>query len=162
MQAGYVLNSAQQTPISSDREQYLLMAYPRFEGNQPAILPIEIAVFEATEQMEETIIRWMHRIISNKAPFTIQIKQQIDDATGRLQLSIADATPFQQLAKQLEVVSQYISSYQCKEIYFSVRPYLRSNQPCFAGLFTITELVLLRKRFEQADYRQVNVFGLKP
>jgi hypothetical protein len=162
MQAGYVLNSAQQTPISSDREQYLLMAYPRFEGNQPAILPIEIAVFEATEQMEETIIRWMHRIISNKAPFTIQIKQQIDDATGRLQLSIADATPFQQLAKQLEVVSQYINSYQCKEIYFNLRPYLRSNQPCFAGLFTITELVLLRKRFEQADYRQVNVFGLKP
>ncbi len=176
MQAGYVLNSAQQTPISNEREQYLLMAYPRFAGASDsntsdskllegqanvAVLPIEIAVFEATEQMEETIIRWMHRIISNKEQFTIQINQQIDDTTGRLQVRIADATPFQQLAKQLEVVSQYISSYQCKEIYFSVRPYLRSNQPCSA-LFTIAELVLMRKRYEQADYRQVNVFALKP
>ena len=47
-------------------------------------------------------------------------------------------------------------------IYFSVRPYLRINQPCFAALFTITELVLMRKRYAQDDYRQVNVFGLKP
>jgi hypothetical protein len=177
MQAGYVLNSAQQPHIGSEREQYLLMAYPRFAGANnsnisvpklledqadAAVLPIEIAVFEATEQMEETIIRWMHRIISNKEQFTIQIKQEIDDATGRLQVQIADVTPFQQLATQLKVVSQYISSYQCKEIYFSVRPYLRSNQPCFAALFTITELVLMRKRYEQTDYRQVNVFGLKP
>jgi hypothetical protein len=162
MQAGYVLNSAQQPHITSEREQYLLMAYPHFaEGHQDR-LPIEIAVFEATEQMEETIIRWMHRIISNKEQFTIQIAQQIDDATGRLQMRITDTTPFQQLATQLNVVSQYISSYQCKEIYFSVRPYLRSNQPCFAALFTITELVLMRKRYEQDDYRQVNVFGLKP
>ena len=84
MQAGYVLNSAQQTTISSEREQYLLMAYPRFADE--AVLPIEIAVFEATEQMEETIIRWMHRIISNKEQFSIQIEQQIDDATGRLQV----------------------------------------------------------------------------
>lgn len=160
MQAGYVLNSARQTPISSEREQYLLMAYPRFAD--AAVLPIEIAVFEATEQMEETIIRWMHRIISNKEQFSIQIEQQIDDATGRLQVRIADTTPFQQLATQLNVVSQYISSYQCKEIYFSVRPYMRSNQPCFAALFTVTELVLMRKRYEQDDYRQVNVFGLKP
>eukprot|EP01041_Mallomonas_annulata_P035247 gene35247-58165_t len=96
MQAGYVLNSAQQTPISSEREQYLLMAYPRFAD--AAVLPIEIAVFEATEQMEETIIRWMHRIISNKEQFSIQIEQQIDDATGRLQVRIADTTPFKQLA----------------------------------------------------------------
>ncbi|MFN3300343.1 MAG: hypothetical protein ACK41Z_09120 [Sediminibacterium sp.] len=160
MQAGYVLNSAQQPHITSEREQYLLMAYPRFAD--AAVLPIEIAVFEATEQMEETIIRWMHRIISNREQFTIQITQQIDDATGRLQVHITDMTPFQQLATQLKVVSQYISSYQCKEIYFSVRPYLRSNQPCFAGLFTITELVLMRKRYAQDDYRQVNVFGLKP
>lgn len=160
MQTGHVLNSAQQPHITSEREQYLLMAYPRFAD--AAVLPIEIAVFEATEQMEETIIRWMHRIISNKEQFTIQIAQQIDDATGKLQLRITDVTPFQQLATQLKVVSQYISSYQCKEIYFSVRPYLRSNQPCFAGLFTITELVLMRKRYAQDDYRQVNVFGLKP
>ncbi|OYW82127.1 MAG: hypothetical protein B7Y37_04005 [Sphingobacteriia bacterium 28-36-52] len=162
MQAGYVLNSAQQPHITSEREQYLLMAYPHFAEDHQDRLPIEIAVFEATEQMEETIIRWMHRIISNKEQFTIQIAQQIDDATGRLQVRIADTTPFQQLATQLNVVSQYISSYQCKEIYFSVRPYLRSNQPCFAALFTITELVLMRKRYEQDDYRQVNVFGLKP
>jgi len=162
MQAGYVLNSAQQPHITSEREQYLLMAYPRFAEDQPDRLPIEIAVFEATEQMEETIIRWMHRIISNKEQFAIQIEQQINDTTGKLQVRIADTTPFQQLATQLNVVSQYISSYQCKEIYFSVRPYLRSNQPCFAALFTITELVLMRKRYEQDDYRQVNVFGLKP
>ena len=162
MQAGYVLNSAQQPHITSEREQYLLMAYPRFAEDQPDRLPIEIAVFEATEQMEETIIRWMHRIISNKEQFAIQIEQQINDTTGKLQVRIADTTPFQQLATQLNVVSQYISSYQCKEIYFSVRPYLRSNQPCFAALFTITELVLMRKRYEQDYYRQVNVFGLKP
>jgi len=162
MQAGYVLNNAQQPYITSEREQYLLMAYPHFAEDQQNRLPIEIAVFEATEQMEETIIRWMHRIISNKEQFTIQIAQQIDDATGQLQVRIADTTPFQQLSTQLNVVSQYISSYQCKEIYFHVRPYLRSNQPCFAALFTIKELVLMRKRYEQDDYRQVNVFALKP
>lgn len=162
MQAGYVLNSAQQHRITSEREQYLLMAYPCSAENQQEILPIEIAVFEATEQMEETIIRWMHRIISNKASFTIQVVQQINDATGQLQVRIADTRTFQELATQLTVVSQYISSYQCPEIYFSVRPCVRSNQSCFATLFTITELVLMRKRYEQDNYRQVNVFGLKP
>lgn len=78
MQAGYVLNNAQQPYITSEREQYLLMAYPHFAEDQQNRLPIEIAVFEATEQMEETIIRWMHRIISNKEQFTIQIAQQIE------------------------------------------------------------------------------------
>ena len=46
MQEGYVLPGDQQPLMTSEREQYLLMAYP-----------FEIAVFEATEQMEETIIK---------------------------------------------------------------------------------------------------------
>lgn len=161
MQTGFVLNSAKQPRIGGEREQYLLMAYPRFAAALPDTLPIEIAVFEATQQMEETIIRWMHRIISNRAAFTIQVNQQID-ATGKLVLRIADTTPFQQLASQLGVVSQYISSYHCPDMYFSMRPYLRPSQPGFDAQLTITELVLMRKRYEDADYRQVNVFGLKP
>lgn len=177
MQTGFVLNSAKQPRIGGEREQYLLMAYPRFAATaqvthlgRPLLqttetafhtLPIEIAVFEATQQMEDTIIRWMHRIISNRAAFTIQVNQQID-ATGKLMLRIADTTPFQQLASQLGVVSQYISSYHCPDMYFSMRPYLRPSQPSFDAQLTITELVLMRKRYEAADYRQVNVFGLKP
>ena len=96
MQEGYVLPRDQQPLMASEREQYLLMAYP-----------FEMAVFEATEQMEETIIRWMHRIISNKSVFTVQVHQQIQEDTGQLQFCLADQGAFAQLANELKVVSQF-------------------------------------------------------
>lgn len=151
MQEGYVLPRDQQPLMASEREQYLLMAYP-----------FEIAVFEATEQMEETIIRWMRRIISNKSVFTVQVHQQIQEDTGQLQLCLADQGAFAQLATELKVVSQFISSYQCREMYFNLRPAIQHPLLCHSPGYTITELVLLRKPFGQEQYRQVNVFALKP
>lgn len=151
MQEGYVLPKDQQPLMASEREQYLLMAYP-----------FEIAVFEATEQMEETIIRWMHRIISNKWVFTVQVHPQLQEDTGQLQLCLSDGGAFAQLANELKVVSQFISSYQCREMYFNLRPAIQHSLLCSATSYTITELVLLRKSFGQTQYKQVNVFALKP
>lgn len=151
MQEGYVLPGDQQPLMASEREQYLLMAYP-----------FEMAVFEATEQMEETIIRWMHRIISNKSAFTVQVHQQIQEDTAQLQFCLADQGAFAQLANELKVVSQFISSYQCREMYFNLRPAIQHQLLCHSPSYTITELVLLRKPFGQEQYRQVNVFALKP
>lgn len=181
MQAEFVINGDRKLGLANALQQYLLMVYPRPQKNGVLGLvapPIELAVFEAKEAMEDTILRWMHRIISNQQQFSILLEQMPHPASGRLQLRIADKSAFQQLARQLKVVSQYICSYNCPEMQFTLQPHFSVQQKVadpayhllmaaqqgqhFYGSFEVRELVLLKKNFDYDSYKQVNVFALRP
>lgn len=95
-----------------------------------------------------------------------------------MQARIQDKSAFQQLAKQLKVVSQYICSYDCPEMIFSIQPHvqvsktiadpayhllLAAQQPqSFVGSFEIRELLLLKKHHDFDSYKPMNVFALRP
>ena len=165
MQAGFVSNRSGTLNRTEQYSQYVLMAYPQANGQPGSFVPpVEVSVFQAKESMEGTIVRWMHRIISNQQPFTFRLSQNIDSSSGKLQLCISDKAPFQQLAAQLKVVSQYISSSDCPEMIFSIQPRLSSMPPeqVLSGSFEVKEFLLLKKSHDFDNYKQVNVFALRP
>ena len=179
MQSGFTLNHTGRLNTKEQCSQYILMAYPQTSKQAGVIAPpIELAVFQAKELMEGTIIRWMHRIISNQQFFTIQLEQSLDTNGKGLQMRIHDKTPFQLLAKQLKVVSQYISSYDCSEMVFTLQPHLQmarkiadpsynllmatQKEQSFFGIFEVKELLLLKKQHDFDSFKQVNVFALRP
>lgn len=179
MQAGFMLNPSGRVHIKETCSQYLLMAYPQSSKQLGLVAPpIELAIFQAKEPMESTIIRWMHRIISNQQYFTVQLEQLLDTSGKRLQVRIQDKTAFQQLAKQLKVVSQYICSYDCPEMIFSIQAHVQVSKSIadpayhlllaqqqaqsFVGSFEIKELLLLKKHHDFDSYKSMNVFALRP
>jgi hypothetical protein len=175
MQAGFVLNQSERLNRTAQYGQYMLMTCPAAGKQSGSVAPpVELAVFQAKELMEETIIRWMHRIISNQQQFMMELVQSIHPSTGMLQIGITDKTPFQQLAKQLQVVREYISSCDCPDMQFTIHPHLNkadpalqlllSNQqePVFQGLFEVKEFLLLKKAHDFDTYKQLNLFALRP
>ncbi len=165
MQTTLIKNNFESAQLNNQCCQYSLMAYSiNTKGSSNLMPPIELARFQAKEPMEDTIIRWMHRIISNKQQFSVQLVQHIDAVTGKLRIGIVDTTPFIQLAAQLSVVNQYIGSYDCPEMQLNIRPQMHIPQSefVFDGVFHINEFVLLKKEHAFDAYKQLNVFGLRP
>lgn len=139
---------------------------------------ITVANFLAKEEMESTIIRWMHRIISSQKSFQVTLDQYSGFKPHTIYLRVADHEPFQQIAKELKVVDQYIRGYGCPEMYLITRPHLTIarrlkdstyyqammayEQKTFHASFDVKELVLLRRQHQFDACKQVNVFGLQP
>ena len=63
---------------------------------------ITVANFLAKEEMESTIIRWMHRIISVQKKFTITLDKYSGFPPHTIYLRVQDHEPFKQLAKELK------------------------------------------------------------
>lgn len=139
---------------------------------------IEVAGFLAKEEMEETIIRWMHRIISAQKKFRVTLDKFNGIEPHTIFLRVQNQQPFQQLTKQLQVVDEYVRSYGCPEMCFIKRPHVtiaaqlteaiyRKAESVYAtrsfqASFEVNELILLRKQPSFEGCKQVNVFGLQP
>lgn len=139
---------------------------------------ITVANFLAKEEMEATIIRWMHRIISSQKSFRVTLDQYSGFKPHTIYLRVQDHAPFQQLTKELKVVDQYVRSYGCPEMYLINRPHLtiarrlkdstyqqaiaEYAQKIFHASFEVKDLVLLRRQHQFDACKQVNVFGLQP
>lgn len=139
---------------------------------------ITVANFMAMEPMEETIIRWMHRVISTKKSFRVTLDQYGAFRPHTIYLRVQDHRPFQQLARELKVVDQYIQSNGCPEMHLVDFPHLtiarRLEHPTyqeavtvyaeknFHASFEVKELLLLRRQHQFDTCKQVNVFGLQP
>ena len=139
---------------------------------------ITVANFLAGEAMEETIIRWMHRIISSKKSFRVTLDQYGAFRPHTIYLRVQDHQPFQQLVKELKVVDQYIRGYGCPEMHLIANPHVTIarrleqttyseavkvySEKTFHASFEVKELVLLRRMNQFDSCKQVNVFGLQP
>ncbi|MES2004511.1 MAG: 2'-5' RNA ligase family protein [Bacteroidota bacterium] len=196
METGLATNRSFSTPVNQFYE-YLLVAHPDAEvyarvmeekqwftmQYKEAIAVktkphITVANFLAKEEMEATIIRWMHRIISNQNHFRVTLDKYSGFKPHTIYLRVQDHAPFQQLAKELKVVDQYVRGYGCPEMHLINRPHvtiarklpesiyhqaeMEYAQKEFHASFEVSELVLLRRSHEFDGCKQVNVFGLRP
>lgn len=139
---------------------------------------IAIANFLATETMEETVIRWIHRICSQYKSFPVTFNNYSGFPPDTIYIRIQDHSPFKQLAVQLKVIDEYVRSNGCPEVRLIYRPHLTIakaldnnvydkamldySQKTFHETFLLTGLVLL-KRINQFDTcKEVNVFRFYP
>jgi 2'-5' RNA ligase len=139
---------------------------------------ITVADFIATEQMEETLIRWMHRVISARQGFHVTLDRYGAFRPHTIYLNVRDQQPFLELARELRVVDQFIQGYGCPPMKLISNAHLTiarrlglmayqqavqhyAQQDFFAS-FPIQELVLVKRRDQFDACRQVNVFRLRP
>lgn len=138
---------------------------------------ITIASFTAKEEMEDTIIRWMHRIISTQPSFTAALNNYGGFPPHSIYLRVQPEEAFRLLAKQMEVVSQYISDNGCPPMFLTSRPHMNLAKRIsedvyekaimdyahrsFHAAFEVAQLVLLRYD-EQGVPKQVNIFNMQP
>lgn len=139
---------------------------------------ITVANFLARESMEETIIRYIHRICSQYKSFPVALNNYSGFPPHTIYIRIQDHAPFEQLASQLKVVDQYVRSNGCPEARLIFRPHLTIarglddsvynkamfdySQKTFHEIFQLTELILLKRSNQFDACKQVNVFRFYP
>jgi hypothetical protein len=141
-------------------------------------LQIEVAGFQAKEEMEPTLLRWMHRIFSVQQGFKVPISNYSGYPPNEVFLRVPEPKLFQQLGLALQPLNDYIKSCNCPAIKTNSKPnlpiaqkldtdsYLKAmldySQRSFHEVFEVKELVLLRRKHQFDPYVQVNKFVLQP
>lgn len=139
---------------------------------------ITIASFVAHEAMEETVLRYMHRVCSRQRSFEIALNNYSGIPPHTIYLRIQNPQPFKQLAKELSVVSNYVTSCSCPPFKITSNPHLSLamqlpesiyskaiisySKKCFHEKFVVSELVLLKRNGEYETNKPVYVFRLQP
>ena len=139
---------------------------------------ITIANFLAKEVMEETIIRYMHRIISVKKSFATMLNNFSGFPAHTIYVRVQNHEPFKQLAMDLNIVDQYIRGNGCPAAHLISYPHVTLarrlkreiyekaiidySKKSFNALFVIDELVLLKRKNQFDKCKHVNVFKLLP
>lgn len=162
--------------IKEERNRFAeLYATPTLQDLKPGIA---ITGFTAREEMESTLFRWMHRIIRTQKKFRVSLEKFNGFASHTIYLQVRDHRPFQELAREMQVVDPYIKSYGCPSVQAVIRPHLpiaealtesvyrraetEYAQKKFQASFEVSELVLLRRQHAFDHGKQVSVFGLLP
>jgi hypothetical protein len=138
---------------------------------------ITVAYFFANEAMEPTIIKWMQRICGAQQNFQVTLNNYSGIPSHSIYLRVQDALPFQQLAKQLKSVDEFIRASACPPAKLVTKPYLRIAetpdedvynkaiadyaQKIFHESFMMDELLLLRRQ-HPSDLKSIHVFRLQP
>jgi 2'-5' RNA ligase len=139
---------------------------------------ISVANFLAKESMEETLIRYIHRVCSKHKGFTVTLNNYSGFPPHTVYVRIQDPEPFKQLAVQLKVIDQYVQANGCPEARLIYRPHLTIarglnnsvynkamldySQKTFHETFQLNELVLLKRSNQFDSCKQVNVFRFYP
>jgi 2'-5' RNA ligase len=139
---------------------------------------ITVAAFQASEQMEETLIRWIQRICRRHESFPITLNNYSGFPPHTIYLRVQDPQPFRQLMQQLRAIDDFIRSSGCPPVNLISRPYLSIagglteqvynkamldySQKTFHESFQVEELVLLKREHSFDACRTVNVFRLLP
>lgn len=140
---------------------------------------ITIANFLAKEEMEDTLLRWMHRIFNTRPSFKVALNNYGGSPNANtIYLRIQDHQPFKQLAKELKVIDEMIKSNGLPKAYLISNPHMtiarKLDKPVyekammdyskkeFYAEFEVNELLLLKRthQFDKCD--QVSVFRLQP
>ena len=158
-------------------KQYMLTDYGQKAAMKSAI-HIIIAQFSAPEGMEETLLRWIQRICCQQRSFAVTFNNYSGFPPHTIYLRVQDHWPFQQLARQLQAVDEYIRSSSCPPAMLVNRPYLSlagtlpqqvydKAMPDYARRifhesFMAHELLLLKKDPLTDAFKTINVFRLLP
>ncbi len=138
---------------------------------------ITIANFLAKEMMEETLIKWMHKIISQQQSFDVMLNNFSGFPSSKtVYARIQNHAPFKQLAASLKIINTYINDNgfpNAKLINYPHMTIARSLQQnvyekammdysrkTFNANFTVRELILLKRNNQFDKCKQVSVFKL--
>ena len=138
---------------------------------------ITIANFLAKETMEETLIKWMHKIIISQKSFDVMINNFSGFPSSKtVYARIQNHEPFKQLATSLKTINTYINDNGFPNAKLINHPHMtiaRSLQQSvyeraimdyshktFNANFRVNELVLLKRMNQFDKCKQVSVFKL--
>lgn len=180
---------------SSRRAEYLLVIYPHGDlkdklleeqqqfstdyglqvtvRNQPHVT---VAAFQAGEPMEDTLIRWIHRICNRYQSFDLTLNNFGGFPPHTIYLRVQDAQPFHDLMQQLRAIDDYIRSCGCPPVNLINRPFLSIagglteqvynkampdySRKTFHDTFHVDQLVLLKREHAFDACKTVNIFRL--
>ena len=145
-----------------------------FGRNRPHIT---LAAFQAGEEAEDTLIRWIQRICQQHRSFEVALNNYSGIPPHTICLRVQDPAPLRELMKQLGAIDEYIQSSGWPPVRLTGRPYLSIagglteqvynkampdySRKTFHDIFQVGELVLLKRKHSFDPCKTVNVFGLK-
>lgn len=137
---------------------------------------ITVTRFFARQAMEETILRYMHRITSVQPGFMVMLNNYSSNPGNNIFIRVQQHEPFKQLYDALEPVNQYIQRHGYPAATRVAKPHLDVakklqhsvyykaifdySQKTFNASFMVNQLVLLKRRSHFDAFTQVNVFKL--
>lgn len=199
MTQGSVSMTEAPAPVMEGAYQYLLIASPdetvraqimaekqffsdRFQAPVASKTKphITVASYMSIEGLEETMIRYIHRVISMQKSFEVTLRKFDSFGTHTIYLDIQDKEPFNALVRELRSVDQFLQGFGCPRMKFvgnnsahltiarqlSADIYATAIQEYagreFSASFEVKELVLLKRAHQYDTCRTVNVFRLQP
>lgn len=140
---------------------------------------IIVAAFFAKEEMEATILRWMHRIFSEVSAFEIVLNNYgSSPASGAIHLRVQDHQPFKKIANELRVIDELVQSNGLPKARIMGQPHLMiasglDEKVCQAALmeiagsefhdqFAVQEFSLVKRLGPYDSCVPVSVFRLQP
>ena len=128
--------------------------------------------------MEDTIIRYMRRILVMQKSFTITLTNFSGFPPHTVYTRVQDHEPFKEMAAALKPVDMYVRDNGCPPAKFITHPHVtiaRRLKPdvyekamfdfskrSFHTSFNADELILLKRQHQFDKCKQVNVFKLLP
>ena len=147
----------------------------RLARNKPHIT---LAAFQAGEETEDTVIRWIQRICHQHKSFDIALNNYSGIPPHTIYLRVQDPQPLRELVQQLRAIDEFIRSSGWPPVNLTGRPYLSIaggltekvynkampdySRKTFHGIFRVDELVLLKRRHSFDPCKTVNIFRLSP
>ncbi len=139
---------------------------------------ITVAVFQAGEVMEDTLIRWIQRICHGYSSFDLTLNNYSGFPPHTIYLRVQDPHPFRQLMQQLRAIDEFIRSSGCPPVNLVTKPFLSIagglteqvynkampdySRKDFHDSFRVEELVLLKRTHPYDACKTVNIFRLLP
>lgn len=140
---------------------------------------ILVARFLAKEEMEETILRWMQRILCVTKSFQLSLNNYGGlPGSNAIILRVQDHQPFKQLAKELKVIDELVKSNGLPKAQLFASPHLAFaptltkpvyekavmdySKKEFHASFEVQEMILIKKTNSFDPGRQVSIFRLQP
>lgn len=144
------------------------------------VLPyITVSNFIAWNRMEDTLIRWMQRIVAEQNSFSVSLNNYSGFPSHTVFLSVSEKNSFKELVTRLKVVAEYIKQDNPKfpvrlisnphitiarglsaAVYQqAIKEYSAKN---FISSFIVTRLELLRRSNGYEKYNSVAQFYFKP
>lgn len=138
---------------------------------------ITVANFLAKETMEETLIKWMNKIISNQHSFDVMLNNFSGfPSSHTVYARVQNHEPFRQLAASLKTIDEYVRSNGFPRAMLTNHPHVTIakrlqpavyekalkdySQKTFNASFTVNELILLKRQNQYEKCKQVAVFKL--
>lgn len=158
--------------ILEEQNEFINAFYP---DSTPLAKPfIIVSKFDAREEMEETLIRWLQKIIGQEQSFLLTLNNYSAVPPDTICLRLQEHAVFFYFLKKLEVLNHHIPTISG----FFKRPYLafasqlppdiyeravpHYSRKSFHESFIVNELLLMRKESAFEPFKTIQVFGLLP